>query len=155
MGAIPDTSISGRRVARELTAIVERRGNHTAGRMLHFLHMGIDDEMPGCDRGADQICHRRLSAGACHEEQAGEAADEEIALDRAREADVIGVRHRLHPYAGPCGCRSDTQSAAQASSDGRPLRMPVRHRLVGMPGARNYVFGQMRAYQLHAQRHLV
>jgi transposase InsO family protein len=26
LGAIPDTSISGRRVARELTAIVERRG---------------------------------------------------------------------------------------------------------------------------------
>jgi hypothetical protein len=36
LGAIPDTSISGRRVARELTAIIERQGqaSHDRQRQL-------------------------------------------------------------------------------------------------------------------------
>ena len=69
LGAIPDTSISGRRVARELTAIVERRGK------------------PGMivsDHGTEFTCKAMLRPEQGHSHR--------LALHRAGKADA----ERLH-----------------------------------------------------------
>ena len=78
LAAIPDTSISGRRVARELTMLIERRGKprHDRQRPRHRVHVERDPRL-------------------------GNGSSGRLALHRARQAHAERLHRELHVWTAP------------------------------------------------------
>ena len=95
LAAIPDTSISGKRVARELTTLIERRGK---------------PRMIVSDNGTEFTSNAILALGKEHTGR--------MALHRARQADA----ERLHRDPSTAACATSFSTRACSSISIRPAK---------------------------------
>ena len=118
LAAIPDTSISGRRVARELTALIKRRqARHDRVRQWDRVHLERHVRL-----GAGQ--HGRLAFHCARK------ADAEWLLREFQRAHARRASQREpvpRPRSGPDQQRSRTGSTI-TTSDGRTRRWAISHR---------------------------
>lgn len=132
--SVVDTSISGRRVARELTALIERRG--TPGVIVSDTGTGFtSNAIPDRARKA-QVKRHCIARGRPMQNGNAEAFNGRMrdallngtlffGIDHARNAvaDWVHVSNTARPHSAP-GCQTPTALAAQRTATGDRLRAP-------------------------------